>query len=472
MSDTVITEYDVIISGGGLSGLLTAIGLINETPELSIAIIETVSLPSLDAVPNDFKSSDFKSDTAAQELNQRSNQISEQSQTANFDDRCLALSYGSLQLLNHWQVWKNLKPTAWPIKTIVTSDRGHLGKTIMRSQQYNLNAMGYVAAMRNMGHAFTTTLNELQAALASTQKNKQQVTWYKPNTIQQLSQHPEHIQVVLDDAQTLHGKLLVVAEGGMSPTRQKLNISTSTQAYKQNAIIANIQVTKNNKVNSVLATDNRADKNNKEEQSQLDGHTAFERFTTSGPIAFLPINKDEYSVVWCVKPEDVDNIMALSESDFCQQLQNAFGHAGGVITKTSKRESYPLGLTKAETIISDRVALVGNSAHTIHPIAGQGFNLGLRDVASLVKQIKAAVNSSVDKSQNDIGSFVVLNNYQAARQHDINRIAGFTDLLVRMFGLEGRLPALTRTLALLALQKVSSLQQWFALHFMSSKVIK
>jgi 2-polyprenyl-6-methoxyphenol hydroxylase-like FAD-dependent oxidoreductase len=93
-------------------------------------------------------------------------------------------------------------------------------------------------------------------------------------------------------------------------------------------------------------------------------------------------------------------------------------------------------------------------------------------VASLVKQIKAVVNSSVDKSQNHIGSFATLNNYQAARQHDINRIAGFTDLLVRMFGLEGRLTALSRTLGLLALQKVSSLQQWFALHFMSSKTVK
>ena len=460
-----MSEFDVIISGGGLSGLLTAIGLINETPELSIAIIEPVSQPSLDAVPNDFKSSDFKSHISAQELNQ----ISEQSQTANFDDRCLALSYGSLQLLNHWQIWKNLKPSAWPIKTIVTSDRGHLGKTIMRSHQYNLNAMGYVAAMKNMGRAFTTTLNELQAALQSNESNKQQVTWYKPNTIKQLSQYPDHIQVVLDDEQTLHGKLLVVAEGGMSPTRQKLNISTSTEAYQQNAIIANIKVTKNNKVNSVLASKDSGDSNTKDTQPQLDGHTAFERFTTSGPIAFLPINKDEYSVVWCVKPEDVDNIMALQESEFCQQLQNAFGQAGGVITKTSKRESYPLGLTKAQSIISDRVALVGNSAHTIHPIAGQGFNLGLRDVASLVKQIKTTL---VNSNENNIGSFATLNNYQAARQHDINRIAGFTDLLVRMFGLEGRLPALTRTLGLLALQKVSSLQQWFALHFMSSKTLK
>lgn len=484
-----MSEFDVIISGGGLSGLLTAIGLINETPELSIAIIEPVSQLSQDAVPHDFKGNDlksknFQSNSAVQELNQGWNQISEQSQTANFDDRCLALSYGSLQLLNHWQVWKNLKPTAWPIKTIVTSDRGHLGKTIMRSHQYDLNAMGYVAAMRNMGEAFTTTLNELQGSVAlvnspdskktADTKTKQQVTWYKPNTIKQLSQHPDHIQVVLDNEQTLHGKLLVVAEGGMSPTRQKLNISTSTQAYQQNAIIANIKVTKNNKVNSVLASKDDAISGKKDAQPQLDGHTAFERFTTSGPIAFLPINKDEYSVVWCVKPEDVDNIMALQESDFCQQLQNAFGHAGGVITKTSKRESYPLGLTKAQSIISDRVALVGNSAHTIHPIAGQGFNLGLRDVASLVKQIKATVNSSVTKSKatNDIGSFAMLNSYQAARQHDINRIAGFTDLLVRMFGLEGRLPALTRTLGLLALQKVSSLQQWFALHFMSSKTLK
>ncbi|MBU2918481.1 FAD-dependent monooxygenase [Psychrosphaera sp. F3M07] len=430
------SQYDVIISGGGLSGLLTAIGLINETPELSIAIIEPVKPITVNSTNNT------------------------QQATKNFDDRCLALSYGSLQLLNHWHVWPQLKPLAWPIKTIITSDRGHIGKTIMRAAQYDLNAMGYVAAMRNMGAAFTQSLNTL------IQDKNSNLTWYTPNNIKQVSQQPEQIQLVLDDQQTIAGKLLVVAEGGNSPTRKTLKISTSTQAYEQSAIIANIQVNKNNKINDVLSLDetHTQNKHNGESQ-QLNGHTAFERFTTSGPIAFLPIDKDQYSVVWSVKPEQVEQIMGLPDTDFCQQLQSAFGHAGGVIVKTSKRESYPLGLTKAESIISDRVVLVGNSAHTIHPIAGQGFNLGLRDVAYLVKQIKHAVDNNVD-----IGAFSVLQQYQAGRVKDINRITGFTDLLVKMFALEGRLPALTRTLGLLALQKVTSLQQWFALHFMSSKV--
>jgi len=445
MTDSSI-QYDVIISGGGLSGLLTAIGLINETPELSIAIIEPIK-PA-------FTSSSEQATTSKAKA------------SANFDDRCLALSYGSLQLLNHWQVWPNLKPSAWPIKTIITSDRGHIGKTIMRAHQYELNAMGYVAAMRNMGAAFSKSLNELITA------NNAQLIWYTPNNIEQVIQQPEQIQLVLDDKQTLTAKLLVVAEGGHSPTRQKLNISSSTEAYEQSAVIANIQVSKNNKINDVFSLD-KPDANTHE----INGHTAFERFTTSGPIAFLPIDKDQYSVVWSVKPQDVDNIMALSESDFCQQLQNAFGHAGGVITQTSKRESYPLGLTKAESIISDRVVLVGNSAHTIHPIAGQGFNLGLRDVACLVQQIKSAVdenvsdNSTSNKST-DIGAFSTLSKYQTARIKDISRITGFTDLLVKMFALEGKLPAFGRTLGLLALQKITSLQQWFALHFMSSKVTK
>jgi 2-octaprenyl-6-methoxyphenol hydroxylase len=184
------SQYDVIISGGGLSGLLTAIGLINETPELSIAIIEPVKPITVNSTNNT------------------------QQATKNFDDRSLALSYGSLQLLNHWQVWPQLKPLAWPIKTIITSDRGHIGKTIMRAAQYDLNAMGYVAAMRNMGAAFTQSLNTL------IQDKNSNLTWYTPNNIKQVSQQPEQIQLVLDDQQTITGKLLVVAEGGNSPTRQ------------------------------------------------------------------------------------------------------------------------------------------------------------------------------------------------------------------------------------------------------------
>lgn len=462
MNNKPLSQYDVIISGGGLSGLLTAVGLLNETPDLSIAIVEPVPEQGLSSSSNTATNGDDNTQLTQAVPKADFNQADEAVKQAelkqasghgksNFDQRCLALSYGSLQLLQHWQIWSKLKPLAWPIKTIITSDRGHVGKTLMRAQQYQLNAMGYVAAMHNMGKAFTDCLRQIQ------QTHNKQVAWYRPNTIEHIDQSLEHITVTLNDNQQLQAKLMVVAEGGQSPSRQKLNIETSTDEYQQSAIIANIQVSQNKRVNSVLALN---------DAQSLDGHTAFERFTTKGPIAFLPIDKHQYSVVWSVRPDDVDEIMALSDQDFCQQLQQEFGHSAGVINKVSNRESYPLVLTKAHRIVGDRVVLVGNSAHTIHPIAGQGFNLGLRDVACLVQQVANSVEQNID-----IGSFETLNRFEQQRVQDIARITDFTDLLVRVFGLEGRIPALSRTLGLLALQKITSLQQWFALHFMSRKTL-
>ena len=416
---TTAKHYDVIISGAGLSGLLTTIGLLNETPNLSIAIIE----------PYDGKSNN--------------------NHVPNFDDRCLALSYGSLQLLNHWQIWSKLKPTAWPIKTIVTSDRGHLGKTIMRANDYNLNAMGYVAAMRNMGMAFETTLAQLQ------QDHQHNIDWFKPNTIAEIKQHSDQVELVLAQGEALTASLLVIAEGGNSPSRDKLGIEVSKDEYPQTAVISNVTVTGNKGLEKTLARDDR---------DQVQPYVAFERFTTYGPIAFLPIADNQFSVVWSVPPEQMDEVLALSERAFCQQLQQAFGTSVGTIIKSSKQEAYPLALVKAQSMIHNRVALVGNAGHTVHPIAGQGFNLGLRDIAVLVKQISDAL-----KAEQDIGSYPVLAEYQQQRKTDIDRITGFTDLLVRSFAIEGRLAAGTRTLALQALQKCDNLQQWLALHFMSSR---
>lgn len=416
---TNVQQFDIIISGAGLSGLLTAIGLLKETPELSIAMVEP-----------------YDGDSQLQP-------------TPNFDDRCLALSYGSLQLLQHWQIWQHLKPSSWPIKTIITSDRGHVGKTIMRSKDYGLNAMGYVAAMRNMGQAFDITLNELQ------QQVNNQVTWFRPDAIEKIEQNPERANVTLGSGHILEAKLLVVAEGGNSPSRQLLNIKTEQEKYQQAAVISNVKVTGNKGLEKTLSRD---------ENDQLQPNTAFERFTTSGPIAFLPIGKNEYSVVWSVEPDEVEGVLAISEQEYCAQLQSAFGTSVGTILSSSKQQAYPLALIKANSMVHHRVALVGNAGHTVHPIAGQGFNLGLRDIAVLVDNIKHSVNS-----QQDIGSFERLRQYQSARAKDIDRITGFTDLLVRSFALKGRLAAGARTIGLMTLQKCNGLQQWLAMHFMSSR---
>lgn len=416
---TDVQQFDIIISGAGLSGLLTAIGLLNETPELSIAMVEPFDGQSqLQPVPN-------------------------------FDDRCLALSYGSLQLLQHWQIWQHLKPSSWPIKTIVTSDRGHVGKTIMRSKDYGLNAMGYVAAMRNMGQAFEHTLNEMQQQVVNN------ITWFRPDAIERFEQRTDVTSVTLGSGLVLEAKLLVVAEGGNSPSRQLLNIETEQEKYSQAAVISNVKVSGNKGLEKTLS---------REDNEKLQPNVAFERFTTSGPIAFLPIGNNEYSVVWSIEPDQVEEVLALPEQEYCSQLQLAFGSSVGTILSSSKQQAYPLALIKAKSMVHNRVALVGNAGHTVHPIAGQGFNLGLRDIAVLVDNIKQSVNN-----QQDIGSFERLHQYQTTRAQDISRITGFTDLLVRSFALKGRLAAGVRTLGLMTLQKCNGLQQWLAMHFMSSK---
>lgn len=423
------THFDVIISGGGLSGLLTAVGLMNETPKLSIAIIEP------------------QAKTQQHELG------------ANFDGRCLALSHGSIELLKHWQVWPELQRVCWPIKTIVTSDRGHIGKTIMKAEEYSVSAMGHVVEMRNLGAVFQNTLKQLKPAFSGN------IEWFEDVKIEHVAQQPDSVDVRLSTEQILSAKLLVVAEGGNSATRKLLNIETSQDDYPQSAIVANIKVKgAEQKLNRLLA---RA-RNDDTLDSDVAHHVAFERFTTHGPIALLPIAKQQYALVWTDTPENIQAYLKLNKDEFCRAFQKAFGFAAGQITAVSDVASYPLSLIKAKQMFNGRCVLVGNAAHTVHPIAGQGFNLGLRDIAVLVKLI--ADRYIEDKS--DIGDFSLFNNYAKNRQQDIERITGFTDLLVRGFGLEGRLPALSRTLGLLALQKSDSLQQWLALHFMSSKSLK
>ena len=419
-------DFDVVISGGGLSGLLTAIGLLNQAPKLTIAIAEPVNKSTPDSVQ------------------------------ANFDGRCIALSYGSLQLLQHWQVWPALKPLAWPIRTIVTSDRGHAGKTIMKAQDYDISAMGYVAEMRHMGTVFQSVLTSLE------DKTDNRIQWFCPDAIEEITQEKDAVNIKLQSETQLKAKLLVVAEGGHSPTRAKLGMDTESAEYPQAAVIANVKTRgAERKLNKLL---NRA---NAVDDSNVSHHVAFERFATTGPIALLPIGEQEYSLVWTDTPENAERHLALSETEFISQLQQDFGFAAGEFVAASKPALYPLSLIKATRLVQGRAVLVGNSAHTVHPIAGQGFNLGLRDIAVLVQQIAQAV-----KSRSDIGGFTNLNEYQGNRQQDIDRITGFTDLLVRGFGLEGRLPAAARTLGLMSLQKCDGLQQWLALHFMSSSAVK
>jgi 2-octaprenyl-6-methoxyphenol hydroxylase len=399
-------NFDVVISGGGLSGSLTALSLSKlKKPDgslLSIAIIE--------------KSTAEKSN--------HNNSSSEKSQSL-FDDRVLALSHGSAAYLQKVAVWQTLKADACAITDIDISDRGHFGKARIAASEHGVNALGYVVDMALIGKA------QLQAL--SQNKN---VKWYSPDSISDIdwqgdfrvndhantlgneqgsaqsgvqSKDTKNITIKLSSGDELNTSLLLACDGAHSPCRQLANIDVSHYDYQQCALIANVSTDK------------------------YHANKAYERFTEFGPIAMLPLKpsageKNRCSLVWTLSPEQAKRIQSLNDEAFKVELERAFGSWLGAITQVGKRDVYPLILLQAKQQTYHRMALVGNASHTIHPIAGQGFNLGLRDIAFLAKLLAQAL-----KNKQDIGNFALLQCYEQNRTKDQREVIQLTDALVTLF---------------------------------------
>ncbi len=388
-------HFDLIIIGGGLAGASLACAL--KDTSLKIAVIE------------------------AHELNTDSQPC--------YDDRTVALSYGSRCIFDAMGLWSALAPFAEPINTIHISDRGHFGVSRLTREQEGVEALGYVLENRDIGQ-------QLYAVI----EKSANIHLFCPAELNSLQQDAGQVSIAITidgKKQTLSGKLLVAADGNKSQVLQLLNIGSSRKDYAQSALITNI--TPGKKHNSV----------------------AYERFTESGPLAFLPMTQNRCSVVWTVSPEQADYLYALDESDFTAQLQQRFGFRLGQIKKVGKRQIYPLFLQSATQMVQGRVAVIGNAAHSVHPVAGQGFNLALRDVALLAELI-------VDhqRAAGDIGSPATLQQYESLREDDIKRVYGFTDVLVRTFS--NAIPPLAhaRSLSLLLVDVLPDLKHQLAVQSM------
>jgi 2-octaprenyl-6-methoxyphenol hydroxylase len=212
--------------------------------------------------------------------------------------------------------------------------------------------------------------------------------------------------VTLDSRESTSARLVIAADGARSVVREAVGVSAFTKDYRQTAVIANIACQK------------------------FHNHVAYERFTTEGPIAILPLTDARVGLVWVLATELANDILQLSDADFIERLQAAFGLRLGRFTQVGKRFSYPLSLTQSERHIADRLAIVGNAAQGLHPIAGQGFNLGLRDAACLAEVIADARH---ENSKVDPGSDEVLRRYAEWRGEDRKGIVKLTDGLVRLF---------------------------------------
>ncbi len=366
-------DFDLIIIGGGLVGASLACALSQAESSLRIAIVE--------AFP--FKSDDSEYQPA-------------------FDARSVALSYTSKQVFEGIGLWSSInKLGVAAIKKIHISDRGHAGITRLNAEDENIEALGYVVETRVIGKALFDTLKK--------QKN---ITLIAPAKLKDfdLTKEKASARIEIDGKdKVLTAKLLVAADGDDSVVRRLSGVRIRSREYDQAAVIANI------------ATD------------QPHHNRAFERFTDSGPLALLPMaatedEKNRYSLVWTINRSEQEEMMSWDDRTFLLKLKERFGERAGQFLHVSQRHAYPLSLMRAREHVRERLAIIGNAAHTLHPVAGQGFNLGLRDVAALSQVIIDTLHEN-----KDIGELSNLKIYADWRRRDHIQTAMATDGLVRLF---------------------------------------
>lgn len=328
---------------------------------------------------------------------------------SDFDARSLALSPATARILKMLGVWPLLSDHASAIESIHVSDQHRFGATRLKGE---LNkALGHVIEMQYINHALHQLLpkENILAPAKLVHLDSQQ-------GIATLKQGDKELQI--------KAQLIVAADGADSAVRRLMGLTAKSKDYQQSAIVANIELEKPHQ------------------------HRAFERFTPSGPLALLPMTDQRMSLVWAMPPAQASEHLALSDKDFLKALQNAFGYRLGRFIKSGQRQCFPLKQTLMPTAIKWPVVFVGNAAHTLHPVAGQGFNLGLRDVAMLAQLIKEkGVNPDMLKI------------YQEQRKGDQNNTTRMTDQLLSIFTSRFMPLKLARSLGLIAVDNSSSLKK-------------
>jgi 2-octaprenyl-6-methoxyphenol hydroxylase len=327
-----------------------------------------------------------------------------------FDERTTALGNASRRIFEGLGVWERLRPQAAAIRAIHVSEAGRFGFARLKAEAQGIDAFGYVVANRVIG-----------AALWSALANAAGVSARVPARPQSVEIAPDAVTLTIVDAagerERLKARVVVAADGAHSVVRAAAGIAASVEDYGQVALVVNV----------------KADRPH-------DG-TAFERFTTAGPLAVLPLQDGSFTVVWTVAPQDAARLLALHDAAFLEELQARFGWRAGRFVRVGRRASYALNLTRAAASVALRTALIGNAAQALHPVAGQGFNLGLRDAAMLAELIAAG--------DEDPGAAALLRQFADWRASDRSGVIRFTDGLIKLFGDGRRSVGVLRNLGLL-----------------------
>ena len=348
-----------------------------------------------------------------------------------FDDRSTALSRSTQRMFEAMGLWGEIVAASTPIRSIHVSDKGRFGFSHIDAEEQGVEALGYVVINRVLGSV-------LQSALADCES----VDVHCPARIVEveLDTNVATAVVAADGGEAVFDcSLLVAADGANSSVRDMMGISSLKTEYGQRAVIGNLLPERSIE------------------------YQAFERFTSQGPLALLPVADDRAGFIWTVAEDDAERVMALDDAAFLSELQDMFGYRLGALSQVGKRASYPLTLSKAMRLTTTRGVLVGNAAHGLHPVAAQGFNLGMRDVAALCDCIADRRAVDIDA---DLGGEELLARYAGWRQADQQKLVQFTDGLVRLFGSSRRPLRTLRNIGMLGFDLVPGVRSLFAKHTM------
>ncbi|HSQ07965.1 MAG TPA: 2-octaprenyl-6-methoxyphenyl hydroxylase [Chromatiaceae bacterium] len=346
-----------------------------------------------------------------------------------YDERVIALSWGSRRIFEGMGLWGDIAPGAEPIHRIHVSERGTFGFAHLDSAEQGVEALGYVAPARVLGTA-------IRGALACASD----IDSLCPARLLGLVNGPDWVELevaVGGEQRCLTTQLLAAAYGGESLVRNQLGIGVRERPYGQDAIITTV-------------TPDRPQPG-----------VAYERFTDTGPLAMLPMTGGRWSVVWTSRKDETAALLGLTDSAFLARLQERFGYRLGGLDRLGRRVAYPLRQVLATQGVAGRVVLIGNAAHTLHPVAGQGFNLGLRYVAALAEVLVRATRTGADP-----GGQAALADYAQWRRRDQSQSALVTDALARLFGNPWAPLRLARDLGLVGLDLIPAARRTLGRRFM------
>lgn len=353
-----------------------------------------------------------------------------------YDARPIALSQGSRRILDALGVWERLRPSVTAITRVHVSDRGRFGFARMSAAECGVDALGYVVAAADLGAVLESALTALDS-----------VRILRPALVEDVEQErtrAARLYIAAADGEAeselpahLDAALMVLCDGGRSPLRRRLGIPVSERDYGQWAVTARVE-------------------------ARCAHHgVAYERFTADGPLALLPMPGKHCGLVWSVHAQASERLVALDDEAFVRALTHQFGMRLGGFVSAGPRAAFPVGLVTATQLVGERLAVIGNAANHLHPVAGQGLNLGLRDAAALAEVVASCVQTNTDP-----GERAALVRYAEWRRRDQKVVSGATDALVRLFSNRLGALALARDLGLLAFDLLPPLKRRFASHAM------